>query len=74
MLKAEVQIGRVYIVKVSGKLCRVRLEREATYLGKMHGWFGTNLETCREVRIRSAAKLRREYIEECKDCVKEVAQ
>ena len=56
MLKAQVSLGKVYIAKVSDKLCRVRLDRESEY----GGWFATNLETGREIRIRSAAKLRRE--------------
>lgn len=55
MKKQDVQIGEVYIVKVSGKLTRVRLDSESPY----GGWTGTNLETKREVRIRTAAKLRR---------------
>jgi len=52
--KADVQIGGLYIVKVSGKLTRVRITRESPY----GGWDGTNLATQREVRIRSAARLR----------------
>lgn len=59
MLKANVQIGKVYIAKVSGKLCRVRLARASEY----GGWLAANLETGREIRIRSAAKLRREVLE-----------
>ena len=59
MLKANVQLGKVYIAKVSGKLCRVRLARASEY----GGWMATNLETGREIRIRSAAKLRREVLE-----------
>ena len=51
----EVQIGQAYIVKVSGKLAKVRLESVSQY----GGWNGRNLETGREVRIRTAAKLRR---------------
>ena len=68
MLKANVSIGKVYIAKVSGKLCRVRLERERNFSGLgghrvNHGWFATNLETGREIVIRTAAKLRREVLE-----------
>jgi len=59
MLKANVSLGKVYIAKVSGNLCRVRLARVSQY----GGWFATNLETGREIRIRSAAKLRREVLE-----------
>ena len=54
MLKAQVGIGQVYCAKISGKLTRVRLDTPCTY----GGWIGTNLKTGREVRIRSAAKLR----------------
>ena len=56
MKKTEVAIGKVYIVKVSGVLAKVRLDSESPY----GGWNGTNLGTGRGVRIRSAAKLRRE--------------
>lgn len=60
MLKANVSLGKVYVVKVSGKLCRVRLDSESQY----SGWNGTNLSTGREVRIKSAAKLRREFVKQ----------
>lgn len=56
MLKADVAIGKTYIAKISQRLTRVRLDRESQY----GGWYATNLSTGREVRIRSAAKLRRE--------------
>ena len=59
MKKVDVSIGKIYVVKVSGKLVPVRLAREASY----GGWFGVNMATAREVRIRSAAKLRRELSE-----------
>ncbi len=54
MTKAKVSIGTTYIVKVSGKLAKVRLTRECEY----GGWYGTNLATGREIRIRTAARLR----------------
>jgi len=56
MLKKDVQIGKAYLVKVSGKLVPVRLTREH-WNG---GWTGTNTTTGREVRVKTAAKLRRE--------------
>ena len=56
MQKHNVNIGTTYVVKVSGKLTRVRLTRECNY----GGWFGTNLATGREIRIRTAARLRSE--------------
>ena len=54
MTKAQVSIGTTYIVKVSGALAKVRLTRECEY----GGWYGTNLATGREIRIRTAARLR----------------
>ena len=55
MKKAEVQIGNTYIAKVSGVLAKVRITGESPY----GGWNGRNLATGREIRIRSAARLRR---------------
>lgn len=52
--KVEVQIGKTYVVKVSGVLTHVRLDRESPY----GGYDGTNLKTGRAVRVRSAARLR----------------
>jgi len=52
--KRDVEIGATYLVKVSGKLTKVRLTRPSPY----GGWDGLNLATHREVRIRSAARLR----------------
>ena len=56
MQKRNVQIGTTYIVKVSGTLAKVRLTREHD----RGGWYGTNLATGREIRIRTAARLRSE--------------
>jgi len=53
--KNEIRIGETYVVKVSGKLARVRVTGESPY----GGWVGQNLATRREVRIRSAQRLRR---------------
>jgi hypothetical protein len=55
MKKQDVQIGSTYIAKVSRVLAKVRINRESPY----GGWYGTNLATGREVRIRGAARLRR---------------
>jgi hypothetical protein len=54
MTKAKVSIGTTYIVKVSGSLAKVRITRECAYVG----WYGTNLATGREIRIRTAGRLR----------------
>ncbi len=56
MKKSEVTIGNVYTAKVSGKVVRVRLDGE----NRHGGWDATNLETKKNVRIRSAARLRAE--------------
>ena len=56
MQKHNVHIGTTYIVKVSGALAKVRLTREHD----RGGWYGTNLASGREIRIRTAARLRSE--------------
>ncbi len=56
MQKHNVKVGSTYIVKVSGTLAKVRLTREHP----RGGWYGTNLATGREIRIRTAARLRSE--------------
>ena len=54
MKKREVEIGGVYVAKVSGRLVTVRIDGESPY----GGWDATNLSTRRSVRVRSAARLR----------------
>ena len=56
MQKQNVTVGTTYIVKVSGTLAKVRLTRDHP----RGGWYGTNLATSREIRIRTAARLRSE--------------
>jgi hypothetical protein len=56
MKKNEIEIGKVYVVKVSGNISKVRIVSESIY----GGWNGRNLATGRDVRIRTAARLRRE--------------
>ena len=56
MQKHNVKIGTTYLVKVSGTLAKVRITREHD----RGGWYGTNLATGREIRIRTAARLRLE--------------
>ena len=55
MKKDEVQIGATYQVSVTGKLAPVRIVRENPH----GGWNGVNAETKREVRIKSAQRLRK---------------
>jgi len=54
MKKSDIQIGACYVAKVSGSLTVVKIRAESPY----GGWDGRNLETGRDVRIRSAARLR----------------
>ena len=76
MKKSDVKIGSTYIVKVSGKLAKVRITADlGSYtrwssprdmamfkrpVERHRGWRGVNLATNREVHIRTAAKLRSE--------------
>ncbi|HUT54383.1 MAG TPA: hypothetical protein VM658_13420 [bacterium] len=57
MKRKDVEVGRTYLVKVSGKLVPVRLEAEHPN----GGWTGVNKETRRQVRVRTAARLRCEH-------------
>lgn len=59
MRKKDVALGKVYVAKISGRLVRVRLVAESSY----GGWDALNLATGRQVRIKSAAKLREEVKE-----------
>lgn len=54
MKKQDVQIGKHYVAKVSGKLVPVAIVQE----NPMGGWNGINVQTGRGVRIRTAARLR----------------
>lgn len=56
MKKNEIKIGGVYVVKVSGRLCPVRVDKA----GKSKGWWCTNLRTGRTVYVLTAAKMRKE--------------
>jgi hypothetical protein len=54
MKQRDMVLGQVYAVKVSGRIQPVRLLAASPY----GGWLGRNEQTGREIRIRSAAKLR----------------
>lgn len=75
MKREEIIVGKTYIARISGQFVPVRIDREnedkrrfsgVDYSGHMQtrkyhgGWQATNLKTNREIRIKSAAKLRRE--------------
>jgi len=54
MKRSEVTIGDVYLAKVSGVICRVKIEAESRY----GGWDARNLDTDKRVRIKTAQRLR----------------
>lgn len=56
MRKAEVKPGGTYEAKVAGNVTTVRLIGE----NRFGGWDAVNTATGRVVRIRTAARLRRE--------------
>lgn len=67
MKRAEVRVGGIYLAKISGRLVRVRLDDELRREGwrtgrKCNYWLTTNLDTGRNITIRSAAKLRSEVV------------
>ena len=56
MHKADVQLGHYYTAKVSGRIAIVQVQSESPY----GGWDAVNIHTNRDIRIRSAARLRHE--------------
>jgi len=55
MKKKDIEIGSTYLVKISGKLAPVRILQESIY----GGWNGRNKTTGRDIRIKTAGRLRR---------------
>ena len=55
MKKNEITVGESYIVKVSGQLVPVKIIGPSPY----GGWVGRSEKSGREVRVKSAARLRR---------------
>jgi len=63
MRAKQVEIGKRYWCKVSGKVVPVRIiERTIGYDGRTH-WYGINTETNRRVFLRSSRRLRGEVPE-----------
>ena len=58
MKKNDVRIGGLYLAKVSGQVVLIRIEGKSPY----GGWDAINTQTNRHVRVRSAARLRREAV------------
>lgn len=62
MKSEQIEIGNVYAAKITDKVVPVRIDAVCLSLstGKPGGWDATNLKTNRKVRIKSAAKLRKQ--------------
>ena len=58
MKKEDVELGAVYAVNVAGRIRPVRIVRES-FACERTLWYGTNLDTGRQIIIRSARRLRR---------------
>jgi hypothetical protein len=58
MKKTQIEVGQLYVAKVSGKLAKVKIVGESV----RGGWNAINLATKRDVRIRSAARLRHAFM------------
>jgi hypothetical protein len=56
MHKSDIKLGSHYTAKVSGHIAIVQVQSESPY----GGWNAVNIHTKRDVRIRSAARLRHE--------------
>lgn len=54
MKAADVHVGEIYEVKVSGILARVKITGKSPY----GGWNGINTATGREIRIKTGGRLR----------------
>jgi hypothetical protein len=54
MKKKDIKVNGLYAAKVSGELVAVQIIAESRY----GGWDALNTETKRDVRIKSAARLR----------------
>ena len=54
MKKADIEIGKTYAARISGSIIPVRILRESRF----GGWDGRHARTDRQVRIKTAGKLR----------------
>mgnify|MGYP001569002681 CR=1 FL=1 len=64
MRQAEVVVGAIYLVRVSGNFVAVRIVCERERANGQRGWIGVNLKTDRTVLFRGAARLRYRLCEE----------
>lgn len=59
MRNSDVVVGKIYTVRVCGRICSVYLWG-ASVDG---GWWGTNLKTGNHIRIKNARKLRERILD-----------
>lgn len=57
MKKVQVEVGGEYRIRVSGRMCTVRIDE----VNPSGGWYGTNLDTGRKIQVRSARRLNPRY-------------
>jgi len=55
MKAKDIEIGKIYVIKVSGILAPIRITGE----GRNGGWDGINVRTNRKVHIRGPQRIRR---------------
>ena len=58
MKRKEIEIGKVYVAKVSGRLCPVKILSLSQYDSRH--WIAMNLKTKKQIFIKSAQRLRGE--------------
>ncbi len=58
MKKADISIGSTYLAKVSGRVVPVKINSVSDY----GGWYATNTITGKEIRIKSAQRLRKQVV------------
>ena len=63
MKAQQIEVGKVYIVKVSGQLANVKVLRTEEASSGRDRWVCENLETGRKVVVKGAAKFRRPSME-----------
>lgn len=57
MKRDEIKIGGFYLVKVSGRICVVKI----LCVTKPKGWYAQNLHTGKHINIKSALRIRQEF-------------
>lgn len=54
MQAKDIFVGQIYLVKISGKIQKIKIVRSCP----SGGWIATNLTTGRDIRLRTGARVR----------------